>query len=184
MTDCSQQRFEFQGERSRQVTAEFSGERLTSDGGLLLLRQLEGKEGIIDHFIADCFIDERQAGQVTHSLQSIVRQRVFALCAGYEDINDHDSLRHDPMFALCGGKETLAGRSTINRIESAGRGGGRIYLDDKKTRAFFMGEYLRTQRRAPSISSSILTQMPCRCTVNRKGAITQGTMMSTSTCRF
>jgi hypothetical protein len=149
MTDCSQQKFEFQGEKSQRVTAEFSGERLTSDGGLLLLRQLEAKDGIIDRFISDCFIDNRQSGQVTHSLQSIVRQRVFALCAGYEDINDHHSLGHDTMFALCGGRETLAGRSTINRIESAGRGGGRIYLDAEKARTFFMGEYLRTQRRPP-----------------------------------
>lgn len=149
MTECNQRRFEFQGEKSRRVTAEFSGERLTSDGGLLLLRELERKAGIVDRFVERCFVDGRQASLVDHSLKSVVTQRVFGLCAGYEDINDHDRLRYDPMFALCSGGQVLAARSTVSRLESAGRIGGRVYLHDERARSFFVREYLRVQRRAP-----------------------------------
>ena len=129
--------------------AEFSGERLTSDGGLLLLRELDRKEGILKRFTESCFVDKRRLELVTHSLEAVVRQRVYALCAGYEDINDHDRLRHDPMFALCGGQELLAGRSTVNRLENAGHDGGKVYLHGERVRVYFVREYLRTLRRAP-----------------------------------
>ena len=149
MTECKSGKLEFQGDKSRRVTAEFSGDRMTSDGGLLLLRELERKEGILGRFVKSCFIDERHPSLISYRLETIVQQRVYALCAGYEDVNDHDRLRHDPMFALCGGAETLAARSTINRLESAGRDGGKTYIQAESARKFFVREYLRTQRRAP-----------------------------------
>ena len=149
MTKCKGSQYEFQAERSQRVVAEFSGERLTSDGGLLLLRELEAQEGILRRFMESCFVDKRDPSLVRHSLRAVVCQRVFALCAGYEDINDHDRLRHDPMFALCGGQSILAARSTVNRFENAGQSGGRVYLHSERARVYFVREYLRTLRRAP-----------------------------------
>jgi hypothetical protein len=149
MTECRIERAEFQAEKSRRVVAEFTGERLTSDGGLLLLRDFARSSGIINRFCASCMVDRRRPSLVTHRLETIVNQRIFALCAGYEDINDHDQLRHDPMFSLCSGSEALPARSTLSRLENASAAGSRIYLDTTHVSGFFVQEYLRSLARCP-----------------------------------
>jgi hypothetical protein len=102
------------------VEAGFTGGQITSDGGALLLREAGRKINLFDR-LAGCFTDKRAADRVEHPLQSMLAQRIFALALGYEDLNDHEQLRNDPLFALLSGKRDLtaplAGKSTLNRLE-------------------------------------------------------------------
>jgi hypothetical protein len=131
MTQCSQHTLAFEDHGSRSVTASFDGGRITSDAGGLLLREVEAKCGFIAQFTR-CFTDHRNPRLIEHSLAELLRQRIFGLCLGYEDINDHDYLREDPLLALLVGKrdilgtgryhprdkgKPLAGKSTLNRLE-------------------------------------------------------------------
>lgn len=119
MTECTQKEFGFHRLGRREVSAQFNGGQIVSDGGGLLLREVETKTGIIRQFAA-CFRDYRDVRLVTHDLGSLVAQRVYGLALGYEDLNDHDQLRIDPMLGLLVGREdlsTLAGKSTLNRLE-------------------------------------------------------------------
>jgi hypothetical protein len=120
MTECSQEPFEFAPHFSRRVVAEFSADRLTTDGGVLLLRQVDHRIGLLRRF-AGCFRDGRDPGRVEHTVAEMVAQRVYGLALGYEDLNDHEQLRHDPLLGVLAGKRDLeaplAGKSTLNRME-------------------------------------------------------------------
>jgi len=120
MTECTQRGFGFEGHFSRQVVAEFSGDRLTTEGGALLLREADRKIGLLRR-VADCFSDTRQPERVEHRLVEMLAQRIYGLALGYEDLNDHEQLRSDPLLALLAGKreieKPLAGKSTLNRLE-------------------------------------------------------------------
>jgi hypothetical protein len=131
MTECSRPGFEFQTLDGRQVLAAFDGGKVTSDAGGLLLREIDGRFGFLGRF-AGCFTDHRDPDLIEHPLVDLLRQRVFGLCLGYEDLNDHDQLRHDPLLAVLVGKadplgrrrvraadrgKALAGKSTLNRLE-------------------------------------------------------------------
>lgn len=120
MTQCSETLFPFEAHFSRQVVAEFSGERLTTEGGSLLLRQADRKIGLLRR-VADCFSDYRQPERIEHRLEEMLAQRIYGLALGYEDLNDHEQLRQDPLLAVLAGKkeleEPLAGKSTLNRLE-------------------------------------------------------------------
>ena len=83
---------------ARQVAADFSGGSLSSDGGVLLLRQVDRQLGLT-HDLAACFGDHRQQVFVDHSVPQLLAQRIFGLALGYEDLNDHDQLRRDPLPA-------------------------------------------------------------------------------------
>jgi hypothetical protein len=104
------------------VVAEFSADRLTSDGGVLLLRQVDRRIDLLRRF-AGCFTDGRNPLLIEHSLREMVTQRVVGLALGYEDLNDHEQLRHDPLLGMVAGKRDLqaplAGKSTLNRLELA-----------------------------------------------------------------
>lgn len=110
----------------RQVIADFSGGQITSDGGLVLIAQFDQHYRITERF-ARCFEDHRDPKRVQHSLNDLIAQRVYGLVQGYEDLNDHDCLRTDPMFGIAVGKlesqhprcAPLAGKSTLNRLEQA-----------------------------------------------------------------
>jgi Transposase DDE domain group 1 len=130
-TQCTSPRFDFQDLGSRQVVAAFDGGAVTSDGGALLLREVDDHFRFLSQF-ARCFTDHRDPGLIEHPLLDLVEQRVFGLCLGYEDLNDHDRLRLDPLLAVLGGKtdplgadrlrigdrgKALAGKSTLNRLE-------------------------------------------------------------------
>jgi Transposase DDE domain group 1 len=116
---------------AREVKASFDGGDISSDGGALLLRRVEQITGIIRQFAA-CFTDHRDPAPIEHPLEHLIAQRAYALALGYEDLNDHDDLRHDPLLATVVGKpdpegtsrrresdrgRALAGKSTLNRIE-------------------------------------------------------------------
>jgi hypothetical protein len=120
MTQCSETLFQFEAHFSRQVVAEFSGARLTTEGGSLLLRQTDRKIGLLRR-VAACFTDYRQQERIEHRLEEMLAQRIYGLALGYEDLNDHEQLRQDPLLAVLAGKrdwgEPLAGKSTLNRME-------------------------------------------------------------------
>jgi len=130
-TDCSPRQLEFQGLGGRQVVAAFDGGRQTSDAGILLIREVAEGTGLIRRF-ASCFTDHRRAERIEHSVEELLGQRVLGQALGYEDLNDHDTLRDDPLLALAAGKRdlagehrarerdrghALAGRATLNRLE-------------------------------------------------------------------
>ena len=102
-TECKFQRFDFQPLGRRQVTARFDGGRITSDGGALLLRELEEKTGLVRSF-TECFVDHRDPSRVQHGLYELLAQRLYGLALGYEDLVDHDDLRDDPLCLLHSGQ--------------------------------------------------------------------------------
>jgi hypothetical protein len=124
MTECNQETFAFTAHFSRRVEAGFSAGQVSSDGGALLLRETDRKINLLGR-LADCFIDGRAPWRVKHRLPEMLAQRIYGLALGYEDLNDHEQLRSDPLLAVLSGKpeldEPLAGKSTLNRLELAGR---------------------------------------------------------------
>ncbi len=120
MTECTQESFAFADHFSRRVVANFDGARMTSDGGGLLLRRTNRKIRLLER-ATDCFTDGRDPARVEHSVGEMLAQRIYGLALGYEDLNDHEQLRHDPLLAVLAGKreleEPLAGKSTLNRME-------------------------------------------------------------------
>ena len=125
-TECIPDLFGFAPAEGHAVVAAFDGGRVTSDAGALLLSRTDRAIGLVGRFAA-CFRDARSAEFVEHSVSSMVMQRVFGIALGYEDLLDHDTLRHDPVLAACAAKLTagrrdcapLAGKSTLNRLERA-----------------------------------------------------------------
>ena len=119
-TECTAGTLQFQAVARRTVQARFDGGALTSDGGAVLLREVDRATGILVQFAA-CFRDYRDPGRITHAVAALVRQRVYGLALGYEDLNDHERLRHDPLFAVLAEAADLtaplAGKSTLNRLE-------------------------------------------------------------------
>lgn len=123
-TECSAESFDFGTVEGRAVEASFDGGLVTSDAGALLLGAADRAIGLMGRF-ASCFHDERRPDLIEHGVSTLVGQRVFGIALGYEDINDHDGLRHDPMMAVLAGKlaarredcAPVAGKSTLNRLE-------------------------------------------------------------------
>lgn len=129
--ECNQAKFEFHPLGSRDVVGRFDGGMISSDGGGLLLREVEQRTGILRQF-AGCFSDHRDADLIEHTVEDLLAQRVYGLTLGYEDLLDHDDLRRDPLLATLVGKtdpqgenrarardrgKPLAGKSTLNRLE-------------------------------------------------------------------
>jgi len=116
--------FDFAPVEGRRVEAAFDGGAITSDAGALLLGATDRAIGLVERFAA-CFTDVRRADLIEHAVSTLVGQRVFGIALGYEDLNDHDHLRHDPAMAVIAGKlaarrsdcAPLAGKSTLNRLE-------------------------------------------------------------------
>lgn len=124
-TECSAKTYAFGSLDRRQVMADFSGGAITTDGGVILVAAVD-QQARISERVAACFSDQRQAHRVQHEIGDLVAQRLYGLVQGYEDLNDHDVLRQDPMFSLALGKSegltgtaVLAGKSTLNRLEQA-----------------------------------------------------------------
>jgi hypothetical protein len=130
-TECSAERINFHGLGGRRVVGRFDGGRISSDGGCVLLREVEERTHILKR-LAGCFVDHRDPELIEHSVGSLVKQRVYGIALGYEDLNDHDTLRYDALLGLLADKEdpsgagrrrtedrgkALAGKSTLNRLE-------------------------------------------------------------------
>jgi len=141
----------------RQIVVRFDGGQLSSDGGGLLLRQVERRTDLLSQFAA-CFRDYRNPKLVEHSLKGLISQRVMGLALGYEDLNDHDQLRHDPLIATlmdsADPTRALAGKSTLNRLELTPAGNGedrykRIVYDSAAIDRFFVDVFLQAYAKAP-----------------------------------
>jgi hypothetical protein len=169
MTECKPQQLEFHGLGRREIVGEFDGGDITSDAGGLLLREVEKRTGIIEKFAA-CFTDYRDSGSIEHSVQDLLAQRLYGMCLGYEDLNDHDRLRSDPALAVIVGKEdpkgeqrrdkrdrgkALAGKSTLNRLEltekqvCSGERYKKIAMDSGAVDRVMVDIFLEAHRRAP-----------------------------------
>jgi hypothetical protein len=110
-TECSSDLFGFARVEGRGVVSAFDGGTITSDAGALLLGATDRAVGVVERF-ATCFIDHRNAALIEHQVSTLVGQRAFGLALGYEDINDHDEVRHDPVGAgaeACGAAPGLRG---------------------------------------------------------------------------
>lgn len=120
MTECNQSSLGFEGLGSREIVARFDGGTISSDGGALLLRQTDKRLNLLPR-LAECFLDGRRADRIEHSVAEMLAQRIYGLALGYEDLNDHEQLRKDPLFGVLAGRQEvgaeLAGKSTLNRME-------------------------------------------------------------------
>jgi hypothetical protein len=158
-TQCSRDLFGYEVDEGRQVVAAFDGGQITSDAGALLLGVTDRAIGLVARFTT-CFADGRAQAQVEHTVAAMVAQRVFGIALGYEDLIDHDQLRHDPILASLAGKLTarrkkcapLAGKSTLNRLEHAPSGPNRyhkIHHDGAAIEGLFIDLFLEAHTTPP-----------------------------------
>jgi len=157
-TDCIAKQVEFEGVGSRKLVAAFDAEHITSDGGLPLLHEVDRRCRLLRKF-ATCFVDHRDPELIHHSVEELVRQRVFGIACGYEDLSDHAALRIDPLLAAVVGKgdptEPLASSSTLNRMElspadaTAESRYRKVVYDAEAIENFFVDAYLDAQTKAP-----------------------------------
>jgi len=169
-TECNQDFFQFHPLNQREIRGKFDGGSISSDGGSLVLREVEKRTGIIAQF-ADCFTDFRKPELVEHTVAELVGQRVYGLALGYEDLNDHDELRRDPLLAVLVDKDdpngedrrrardqgmALAGKSTLNRMELGAQQKGeqerykKIILDDEAVDRLLVDIFLHGHGPAPA----------------------------------
>lgn len=169
-TECNPAQIEFEGVSNRKLVASFDAEHITSDGGMVLLHQVDQKFGLIRR-LAKCFTDYRDPELIEHGLEELLRQRVFGICCGYEDLNDHSALRDDPLVAAVVGKadplgkdrrekkdkgHPLASPSTLNRLELTPMDATtksryrKIVYDGEALGNFFVDAYLDAQSSPPS----------------------------------
>jgi Transposase DDE domain group 1 len=157
--ECNQFVLGFHPLKRREIRAQFDGGAITSDGGGLLLREVEKRIGILHQFAA-CFSDYRNADLIEHTVQELVAQRVYGLALGYEDLNDHEDLRNDPLLAVLVEKsdpsqEALAGKSTLNRLELTRETASRkerykkIVLDHGEVDRLLVQVFLEAHQEAP-----------------------------------
>jgi hypothetical protein len=169
MTQCNTDAIEFKTLCKRSVVANFNGGTITSDAGALLLDKTEQAIGLLAR-TAKCFMDHRDPDLLEHTVEQLLRQRVFALALGYEDLNDHDELSRDPLLAAVVGKceptgqarrsrrdrgRPLAGKSTLNRLELTAENADaasrykKIVLDFEAMRSRFVDIFLDAHTKAP-----------------------------------
>ena len=157
--ECNQFVFGFHPQKRREIRAQFDGGAITSDGGGLLLREVEKRIGILHQF-STCFTDYRDPDLIEHPVKQLVAQRVYGLALGYEDLNDHEELRNDPLLAVLVEKEdpdneVLAGKSTLNRLELTKETASRkerykkIVLDHGAVDRLLVEVFLQAHQEAP-----------------------------------
>ena len=169
-TECNPSQLEFHALGQRKVMSRFDGGNITSDAGGLLLRETEKRTGILKGF-AECFEDLRNPKLIEHPVAELIAQRVYGLALGYEDLNDHDELRRDPLLAVLVGKEdpegetrvrqrdkgkAMAGKSTLNRLEltpaeptAEEQRYKKIIMNGKQIDRLFVDIFLQAHREAP-----------------------------------
>ena len=166
-TECSQSSFEFHSLNQRKVIAKFDGGNITSDAGILLLREVEKRTGLIAR-LAECFTDYRDVRWIEHTIEELLGQRLYGMCLGHEDLNDHDQLRADPLLAVAVNKadplglnrrqesdrgKALAGKSTLNRFELGKKEGPdkyhKILADETKIDTWMVDSFIHAHERAP-----------------------------------
>lgn len=160
-THCTSEQIEFEGFDGHKVVAGFDGGAITSDAGALLLRHADKAIKLFER-VAACFVDRRNPDLVVHRVSTLVGQRITAIAQGYEDVDDHDTLRHDPVLALLSDRLTprrsdcavLAGKSTLNRLELSRAGEPTRYhkvgYEEQAMEALFVDLFLEAHDKPPS----------------------------------
>jgi hypothetical protein len=154
-TQCIQADLDLGRSGGRKLVGAFDGGAITSNGGVALLAGADRKLGLAER-LAACFIDHRVPDAIKHALPDLLRQRIFGLALGYEDLIDHDALRFDPALAACIDKPdgALAGKSTLNRMEHAGKIGQdrhhKLDHDGQAIERLFVDLFLDAHRQAPT----------------------------------
>ena len=158
-TECSADLFGFASVEGRHVVAAFDGGAITSDGGALLLGTADRAIGLTER-LAICFDDVRRQDLIEHEVATLLGQRVFGIALGYEDLNDHDELRRDPVMAVLAGKlearredcAPIAGKSTLNRLELSRPEPTRYHKiahNPEAIESLFVTLFLEAHKRAP-----------------------------------
>jgi hypothetical protein len=169
--------------------ARFDGGAISSDGGSLLLRETDQRLNLLTRF-SRCFLDGREQDRIEHSILEMVSQRVYGLALGYEDLNDHEQLRTDPVFGVLAGREEfdrpLAGKSTLNRLELGNGARDRykkITFWKPGVDELLVSVFLESQAKAPEqiILDVDTTDLPLQA--SRKGASSMGITTATAICR-
>lgn len=162
--ECPSQLSAFGKLGKRKIVADFNGGSLTSDGGLLLIQQI-GEHFQLTQIFAKCFSDLRDPSRIQHALSDLVAQRIYGIIQGYEDVNDHDYLRHEPLFNIAVGQlqsthprcAPLAGKSTLNRLEQAPHSNAeslnhryvRFAINPDAIKAFFVESFVQLSPTTP-----------------------------------
>ena len=105
MTECNQSSFGFEASGRREIVARFDGGTISTDGGAFLLRQTDKRLNLLSR-LSGCFLDGRNQNLVEHTIQEMLSQRIYGLALGYEDLNDREQLRHDPVFGILRARRT------------------------------------------------------------------------------
>lgn len=195
---------EFQQLRPRAVIGRFDGGKISSDAGGVLLREVESRFHILKRLASGCFRDYRNEDRIEHTVESLIRQRVYGIALGYEDLNDHDSLRHDVVMGLLSEKQDpsggdrmrekdqgkpIAGKSTLNRLELTPENANeksrykKIVADGVAIDELMVALFIESYQRAPSEVVLDVDAM-IRCTVIRRGDISTAIMQSIAICRY
>ena len=193
-TECSADLFGFAAVEGREVVAGFDGGAITSNAGALLLGSTDRAIGLLARF-ATCFEDVRRQDLIEHEVVTLVGQRVFGIALGYEDLNDHDRLRHDPIFAVLAGKlaarredcAPLAGKSTLNRLELSRLQPTRYHKISHNPIAIkrlLVDLFLEAHERAPDTIVLDLDATDDPVHGDQEGRFFQVIMIATATCRF
>lgn len=170
-TECIREQMEFQQLGRRAVIGRFDGGRISSNAGGLLLREVESRFHILKRLATDCFRDYRDKDRIEHTVESLILQRVYGMALGYEDLNDHDSLRHDVVMGLLSEKpqphgtdrarakdqgKAIAGKSTLNRLELTPEDANeksrykKIVADGGKADELMVDVFIESHETAPS----------------------------------
>ena len=197
-TECRQDSLDFGTVEGRSVVGAFDGGVISSDAGALLLGATDRAIRLIGRFAA-CFTDRREAESIEHTVTTLVGQRVVGIALGYEDLNDHDELRHDPVMAVLAGKlkarrkqcAPVAGKSTLSRLEHAPEEGvafappryHKISHDARAIEELFGTLFLEAHGGHRSASSLILMPPIAPYTGIRRGVFSTATMIATAICR-
>lgn len=159
-TECSAPQLVFEGFEGRQVVGSFDGGAVTSNGGAVALREADRAIGLTGR-VARCVRDRRDRDLVVHQVETLIAQRIHGLALGYQDLNDHDELRHDPVLGLLSDTlepkradcATLAGKSTLNRLEHGLKGRASRYhkleVDEAALETVFLDIYVAAHKTAP-----------------------------------
>jgi hypothetical protein len=170
-TDCTHKQFEFEGFGKHKVIAAFDGGNITSDGGALLLRETDIALSMSEQ-VAACFTDGRDQNSVVHKIETLVAQRIHGMALGYEDLNDHDDLRHDMALGFLSDSTEpkrkncaiLAGKSTLNRLECSASSANlnsryhKFSVDMEAMQKVFVSFFLRSRQQIPD---KIILDLDC-----------------------
>lgn len=148
MTECNRGTLSFSSLGRQKIVADFEGGRLTSDAGALLLREVDRRFGLIEA-LAACITDRRDPAKITHDLTTLLAQRIYGIALGYEDLNDHHTLREDPLFAVLAEQRPapaapLASPSTLSRWENAVTRQSLVRMSE-----VFVDQFIGSYRRPP-----------------------------------